>query len=203
MTTALALLGSKKQRAVTGSSTDNCIKVWSIGACDITSEHTYRDAHATAVAALASKPDDDHLFASCAQDRNLLIWDYRSLKPVIQHVNQGPTATAIEWTVHNGAERILLGDVSGIVHVYDPRNIQKALQSIKACDRSTHRFRCNNNLVAVVSQSNKIAVLDASAEYTTVYRDQSADDSVRDIHWTGDKTFNSLAWGKSLAQHSF
>lgn len=202
MVTTMEMLGAKNEMAITGSSTDNCIKIWSIDVCDLISEHTYRYAHTDTVMGLSVKPEDGHLFASCAYDGNLLIWDHRSLKPVVKHFSGGPSFTTVDWSNSSGVEQILLGDVNGELHTYDPRNIQVALKSINVCNRSIHKLKPNNGLVAVLSQSNKINVLNTQANYSVVYRNAEAVDFVRDVYWTGDKAFKSIGWDKKLSTHS-
>lgn len=201
--TTMDLLGTKKERAITGSSSDNCIKVWSIGACDMISEHTYRHAHTQAVSGVSVKPNDGYLFGSCSRDGSLLIWDYRNLKPVIKHVNGGPAYTAINWSNQSGTEQIIVGDVNGTLHIHDPRNIEIALQSEKVCDRPIHKLKPHNGLLGVLSQSNQIVVLDATKNYTSAYRNAAAIDFARDIHWTDDRAFNSIGWDQKLSKHTF
>lgn len=203
MTYALDLLGSSNEKAITGSSTDNCIKLWNISSCDIVSEFTFRYAHADVVTGLSSKPFDSHLFVSCSRDRSISIWDTRNVRPVTD-VHEGQYAyTTIKWFEKNGVEYLVAGDETGCIKVYDPRNLSTVTNTISVHNRPVVKIRENNGLMAVLTQSRVINVLDTETNYENVYTNSEAIDDVRDALWTGFRSFASIGWDSLVSKHSF
>lgn len=196
------LLGDNNEKAVTGSS-DRCIKVWDIGACDLVSVNTYRYAHNQAITGLSAKPTDDkHLFASCSRDRNICIWDHRVSVPVADYFEGCHVYTTITWADIDGIDRIYAGENSGNIAVHDPRSLKMVLEVLKnTSNRSVHRIKVNKNLVTVLSLSNVVEVLDSAANHSVVYTNSGAEDYVRDVHYVDDKTFYSVGWDKKFTKH--
>lgn len=203
MALSMDLLGPKNERAITGSSCDNAIKIWNIGPCDLVSEYTYRDAHSDSVTGLASKPKDIHLFASCSRDRSIAIWDHRKERPAIDFYEGNFGFTTINWSIKDGDDQLYVGDESGKFHIIDPRNFQNSLRTIKILDAPVHKIRPNNgDGIGVLSQSNCINVLNSTKDYPIIYSNDKAIDFVRDIYWTNDKHFYSIGWDQQITPHS-
>lgn len=203
MTLSMDLLGPKNERAITGSSCDNAIKIWNIGPCDLVSEYTFRDAHSDSVTGLASKPKDIHLLASCSRDRSIAIWDHRKERPAIDFHEGIFGFTTINWSIKDGNDQLLVGDESGQLHIMDLRNFKKSSQTTKILDAPVHKIRPNNgDGIGVLGQSNCINVLNSSKGYSNIYSNDKATDFVRDIYWTNDTHFYSIGWDKQLSTHS-
>lgn len=202
-TLALDLLGSKNEKAVTGSSVDNCIKVWNIGPCDLVSEFTYRNAHCDAVTGISSKPDDGHVFASCSRDRTLSIWDTRNIRPAVDWFDGKYAYTTVRWFMHNGVEHLFAGDETGNLNVHDPRNMSCVADIVTVHSRPILKIKENDDLIAVLSQSNVIHVLDITTQYSETYTNSNADDFVRDALWKGKQEFYSIGWDSKVSKHSF
>lgn len=209
MITSFSILGdSNTTKAVTGS-TDGCLKVWELTPCDVVSEQTYRLAHKDIITDISSKPMSNDLFATCSRDRFLSIWDKRSQKPMVNRCKNPDYAnTACFWLKNNGIENLYLGDDTGTMYIYDPRNLNEHLLSKTMFDRPVYKFRQNpsGKLLAVLGQTNELAVIDTTRNAETVYTDASATDYVRDICWANDSNqighvFHSVGWSKSVGKH--
>lgn len=206
---AIDLLGGNvKSKAITGSS-DGCIKLWDI-ITDLVSENVYRYAHCGIIKGISSKPGSDSMFASCSQDRLLSIWDKRAAKPVTVFCeNPRVENTACLWQIVSGKECIHLGDASGDVHIYDPRNLSKTLATKHIFDSPIHKFKAspNGSVLSVLGQSETLKLCTNDTNMTILYKDSPSKDFVRDICWSTkanqENTFYTVGWSKSVEKNTF
>lgn len=199
-------------KAVTGSS-DCCLKLWHIGACDVVSEKTYLHAHADAITGLAASPESKFCFVSCSRDKSISHWDYRVPTPVVDFYESDFAYNDIAWSVPNGGHaQIVAGNECGEIHVFDSRNIKSLLKRLQGFSgkpvyrmkfNSNNIERGNKNLVAVLGQSNVVKVFDTGNGYNLIYESNGASDFVRDVHWChGDANkFYTVGWSEHTAVH--
>ncbi|XP_031638317.1 protein valois [Contarinia nasturtii] len=213
MITGLTILNGAKS-AVTVSS-DGCIKVWLLAPCDIVSDQTYQYAHKEVITGISKQPKSSDIFATCSRDRFLSIWDIRIRLPMINSwKNEDYANTSCLWANVNGIEKLYVGDDTGTVHIYDPRKLDTSVASQTLFDRPIFKFSQNpsENLVCVLSQSNKLKVLNTASDtntFATVYEDYSSKDYVRDVCWVkGDKqqaqqsACYTVGWSKTIGHHT-
>lgn len=199
---ALELNKGDRTRAMTGAS-DGCLKIWDMGAGDIMSFNTFRNAHADSITGISSSHDSP-LFATCSRDKSFCIWDERLTRPIVGF-NEGHNYayTVCYWSdVDECKGHILLGDEAGNIHSVDMRNIKEFTSSINVHKTPIHRIKLRKNLVTVLGQSNVIQVLNAIKDFEQCYRHSDSKDFVRDVCWTTDNSFCSTAWDdKQLKTH--
>lgn len=206
---ALDLLGGEeKNKAITGSS-DGCIKVWDI-ITDLVSVDVYRYAHCGIIKGISSKPGSDSMFASCSQDRLLSIWDRRAGKPIIAFCeNPRVENTTCLWQKVDGKEFLYLGDVSGDVHIYDPRKLNETLTTKHMFDRPIHKFKVspNGSVLSVLGQSETLKLCTNDTSMTILHESTPSIDFVRDICWSTkanqNNTFYTVGWSKGVEKHTF
>lgn len=205
---AMDLLG--KNKAITAS-TDAFIKIWDIESCDLISKKTYSNAHGNIIKGLCSKPDSDRMFASCSDDRKLVIWDIRSSEAIsAMWKNPRVENTTCSWQKINDKELLFLGDIAGDVHVFDPRNLKDALDKHHLFDWPIFKFKKSQNakLLCVLAQCSTIKVVSNSADMGLIYENSTAEDYVRDVCWlknngTNKQILYSVGWNKSVHKHTF
>lgn len=188
------------------------IQVWTLDPCDIVSEKTYRYAHRDVITDVTCKPQSNDMFATCARDRYLSIWDKRSHLPMVGFCKNDDYAnTACLWSAIDGVERLYLGDDTGTVYIYDPRQLTQSIQSHALCDRPIYRFKMhpNEKMMCVFGLSTTLKVIDTTDDAKILYTNSQSDDYVRDVCWKMDTnksnesltTFYSVGWNRNFHQH--
>ncbi|XP_055301987.1 protein valois [Sitodiplosis mosellana] len=203
--------GDKKDKAVTGS-TDGCLKIWKLGACDIISEQTYRYAHKAAITGVSSKPNSDDLFATTSRDHSLSIWDLRSKMPLVNcFKNEDFANTACLWAQpqNNGVDNLFVGEDSGKMHILDPRKLNEYVVTQTLFERPIYKFRLSpsKKSLCILGQTNTLKVVSMTTGAETIYTDSTACDYVRDVCWINNQndaqqSFYSIGWSKNVGQHS-
>lgn len=184
--------------------------------CDIVSQETYRYAHRDVITDISGKPQSNDIFATCSRDRYLSIWDKRNRLPMVDFCKNDDYAnTACLWSSIGGVDRLYLGDDTGTVYIYDPRQLKQLVKSLALSDRPIHRFRMhpNEKMMCVLSLSQTFKVIDTTDDANVLYTDSQADDYVRDICWKNtatdqsgkpspsSTTFYSVGWNRNVHQH--
>lgn len=193
------------KKAITGS-TDCCIKIWNVGPCEIVSEKTYRYAHTDAVTDIACKPDSEFCFLSCSKDKNISLWDYRMSIPVVDWYEGEYAYNTVTWSTDH--TQILAGNHHGDIHVFDSRTLKTILRQVQGFDHNqVHKIKANSdndNLVAILGQSNVVKVFDIKNDFNLIYENKTANDFVRDVQWCRDdrNKFYTVGWDKEIAVHT-
>lgn len=184
--------------------------------CDIVSQETYRYAHRDVITDISGKPQSNDIFATCSRDRYLSIWDKRNRLPMVDFCKNDDYAnTACLWSSIGGVDRLYLGDDTGTVYIYDPRQLKQLVKSLALSDRPIHRFKMhpNEKMMCVLSLSQTFKVIDTTDDANVLYTDSQADDYVRDICWKNtatdqsgkpspsSTTFYSVGWNRNVHQH--
>lgn len=183
--------------------------------CDIVSEETYRYAHRDVITDISGKPQSNDIFATCSRDRYLSIWDKRNRKPMVDYcTNDDYANTACLWSTVGGVDRLYLGDDTGTVYIYDPRQLKQLLKSYELFDRPIHRFKmhADGKMMCVFGLSTTFKVIDTTDDANILYTDSQSDDYVRDVCWkiadksstpssSSSTTFYSVGWNRNVHQH--
>lgn len=195
---------SNRKKAITGSS-DCCLKIWTIGPCDLVSDKTYRYAHGDAITEIANKPSSDFCFLTSSRDKSISLWDYRLQLPVVDCHDGEFGYSTVSWATNH--TQLLAGNERGDVHIFDSRNLKSILKQVKGfSNKPVHKIKTNpnnDNLVAVLGQSNVVKVFDIKNDFKLIYENDSSNDYVRDVHWCRDNsnTFYSIGWNKQSGIH--
>lgn len=180
--------------------------------CDIVSEETYRYAHRDVITDISGKPQSNDIFATCSRDRYLSIWDKRNRLPMVDYrKNDDYANTACAWSTVDGIERLYLGDDTGTVYIYDPRQLKQLVKSCTLFDRPIYRFKmhADGKMMCVFGLSTTFNVIDTTEQANILYTDSQSDDYVRDVCWKigtnqpdkASTTFYSIGWNRNVHQH--
>ncbi|KAM6114353.1 methylosome protein WDR77 [Phoenicopterus ruber ruber] len=196
----VAVLASSTQ-AVSGGR-DFCVKVWDLPQQTVL--HSYR-AHSGSVTCVASCPEKDTVFLSCAEDSRTLLWDTRCPKPATRIVcsacNHLPTS--VMWHPQK-SDIFALGDENGTVALVDTKNPDSALsatvhaRSITGFAFSTH----SSPLLASISEDCSVAVLDS--DLSEVFRNRSHRDFVKGLSWSpsDNALLTTVGWDHQVLHHT-
>ncbi|NXK89786.1 MEP50 protein, partial [Formicarius rufipectus] len=198
--TSVSVLSGSTQ-AVSGSR-DFCVKLWDIP--EQTVLHSYR-AHSAAVTCVASCPDKDTVFLSCAEDNRTLLWDTRCPKPATRIVcsacNYLPTS--VMWHPQK-SDIFVLGDESGTIALVDTKNPDSALSAtVHARSITGFAFSAHSSpLLASISEDCSVAVLDS--DLSEVFRDRSHRDFVKGLSWSpsDDALLTTVGWDHQVLHHT-
>lgn len=125
--------------------------------------------------------------------------------------------TACFWSSVGGVERLYLGDDTGTVHIYDPRQLKQLIKSHELFDRPIYQFKMHpkEKLMCVLGLSTTLNVIDTTDDATVLYKDSQSDDYVRDVCWkkavtnetntstssVSKATFYSVGWNRNVHHH--
>lgn len=119
--------------------------------------------------------------------------------------------TACLWSAADGVERLYLGDDTGTVYIYDPRNLKQSIRSHQLSDRPIYRFKNhpNKKMLGVFGLSSTFKIIDTSDDANVLYTNAQSDDYVRDVCWKNEAdesnkpstTFYSVGWNRNVHQH--
>lgn len=190
--------------------------MWQLDPCDIVSQETYRYAHRDVITDISGKPQSNDIFATCSRDRYLSIWDKRNRLPMVDFcINADYANTACFWSSVGGVERLYLGDDTGTVHIYDPRQLKQLIQSHELFDRPVYRFKMHpdEKLLCVLGLSTTFNVIDTTDDAKILHTNSQSDDYVRDVCWklaatsqtnkssSSSATFYSVGWNRNVYHH--
>lgn len=189
-------------KALTGSS-DGTIKIWDMGAGDLLSLNTYRYAHTDSITGISTSSKEGDIFVTCSRDKCFNIWDKRLAKPIVDYnENHSVAYTTIYWSLNNECDdKIVLGDELGSVHTVDTRNLKEFVHSFRPFETPIHKISFENNLCAVLANSNQVKVFKVDDSFNKLYENSEALDYVRDVQWTGSDEFYTIGWDSQLRKH--
>lgn len=198
----LALFHKTGTKALSGC-TNGCIKVWDLRGGDLSSSHTYRNAHTSHITGLSSSHTMSPVFASCSRDKKWAVWDHRNRKPItILSSTHSIPYTALYWSdSQENKENLIVGDSTGSVYTFDIRNPAKHIEMLKPLSSPIHKLSFEGKLLAVLGQTNMLKVIDTANANKEVYVNSDAKSNVRDIYWSDVDTFYTIAWETGLQKH--
>lgn len=120
--------------------------------------------------------------------------------------------TACLWSAIDGVERLYLGDDTGTMHLYDPRQLNKLVKSHALFDRPIYRFKMHptEKMLCVFGLTTTFKVIDTTDDANTLYTDSRSNDYVRDVCWKAcanqsdqmTTKFYSVGWNRNVHQHN-
>jgi len=195
--------GKDTNIAVTGSH-DSQIKIWDLD--NFASTRTYK-AHDDAVCQVALSPHNDSLFISCSLDSRVLSWDTRSLKCAtsLNFASNG-YASSVNWNSLD-TNQIAIGTETGLLVLFDLRNMQSHLLSSRIHERLIRRIMFNDKIIVTAAEDCTAHVHELASANTLkkTYSNKSYKDYVVDLAWHPKErnSFFACSWDGQITTHKY
>jgi len=183
-------------------SQDKSIRIWDLES--LVSTRAFSPAHAHVVTAVRACPMPGGIFASCALDGSVLLWDTRDEPPATSLANPcGVGLTALSWV---DDKTIVTGGVNGQLTVIDVRNTEQPKTVFDLEKRPLHSMRSIPNysgLVAMSQDNSRITVMKfASNVPEPVFTNDVHEDFVRGLSWNPkNHSLWSCGWDSKVFSH--
>lgn len=185
------------------ASYDRSITVWD---CEDFTPTSCFTAHHDIVWDVAFHSTHPHIFLSCSQDGQILLWDLRKMKPAskidCKHLPSFPTCVA--WQP-NSKEKFSVGTETGQIVMQDSRAVGNTA-SVSAHSRLVYRIAfspCQSDWLASASQDCNVAVSTfKGTDGTVIYRDWSHNDFVQGLAWNPvNNILTTCSWDNCIQSH--
>lgn len=142
--TSIDIFNPEKTKSVSVSN-DYCIKIWDMGAADLTSILSMRNAHFGSITGVSTSKSDEACFVTCSRDKSTLHWDFRAQRPATGlYENHTCGFSTVYWGSNDeNNQQVLVGDDLGDIHVIDLRKPNEFLSSINVFDKPIHKINVN------------------------------------------------------------
>lgn len=195
----LDIFKETRQKAVSADS-DGGLLTWDLAGADLTSIDTIRFAHSDAINGVAAATDNDNCFITASDDKSLLQWDMRDPRPssalLEYHTFQ---LKAVEYLKEN---QVLVGDRAGIAYLLDTKMPKHIVLQQEIHDRPLHQFFVRGQHVIILSDSNRLQVLELKQTgMVSIMDSMEAPNFLRAAAWINESEFYVAGWSSYVRKY--
>ncbi|XP_018333824.1 uncharacterized protein LOC108742952 [Agrilus planipennis] len=189
------------------SCSDNSIHLWTINDDLLTNPvKEFRNYHTEPVTDIATKVDDEGLFASVSMDRKAVLWDIRQpITPAsVLYANEFGSLTAIAWNESN-SNYMAVGSEGGDIYMLDIRQPKDYVNVAHGFECKVHHLKFNDgSYLAAAGDSPGFLVLESDDDkLTPIYRNRVHKGFVRGFSWHNKFLYSCGFDGKVLKHNVF